>query len=204
MRVHRIVRPAALSMLLALAAVLALAGCSKEEEEARAPAEMPQEPTMKGEATTADQSAAGTQEGGKSATAQSAAGEEQSGAGKAMEQMKETAQSAAEDVQAAAESAADKAQAAAESAAEEMQAAAGRDPEKIYQTYCQACHKVGVAGAPKLGDTAAWAPRIDKGMDTLMDHAVNGLNAMPPKGTCSDCSRAELKATVEYMVSESQ
>lgn len=82
--------------------------------------------------------------------------------------------------------------------------ALAKEPEQIYNTYCKACHAAGVAGAPKLGDTAAWQPRIDKGMDTLMDHVVNGLNAMPPKGTCMDCSEADLQATVEYMIEQSQ
>ncbi|MGD2083881.1 MAG: cytochrome c5 family protein [Chromatiales bacterium] len=78
------------------------------------------------------------------------------------------------------------------------------EPEQVYKTYCQACHATGVAGAPKLGDKEAWAPRIEKGMDTLMDHAVNGFNAMPPKGTCMGCSDEDLKATVEYMIGKSQ
>jgi len=79
-----------------------------------------------------------------------------------------------------------------------------QEPEQIYNTYCKACHAAGVAGAPKLDDAAAWAPRIEKGMDTLMDHVVNGFNAMPPKGTCMSCSEADLKATVEYMIGQSQ
>ena len=82
--------------------------------------------------------------------------------------------------------------------------ALAEEPQQIYSTYCQACHAAGVAGAPKLGDTEAWAPRIEKGMDTLVDHVVNGFNAMPPKGTCMSCSEEDLKATVDYMVGQSQ
>jgi cytochrome c5 len=63
-----------------------------------------------------------------------------------------------------------------------------------------ACHAVGVANAPKLGDVAAWTDRIAKGMDVLMASTVNGINAMPAKGTCMSCSDADLQAAVEYMV----
>jgi cytochrome c5 len=76
--------------------------------------------------------------------------------------------------------------------------------QKIYQTSCHVCHATGVAGAPKLGDKEAWAPRIATGMDALLTSAINGKNAMPPKGTCMSCSDADLKAAIEYMVSQSQ
>jgi cytochrome c5 len=72
--------------------------------------------------------------------------------------------------------------------------------EQIYNQFCVACHAVGVANAPKLGDVAAWADRIAKGMDVLMASTVNGINAMPAKGTCMSCSDADLQAAVEYMV----
>lgn len=77
-------------------------------------------------------------------------------------------------------------------------------PQEVYGTYCQACHMAGVSGAPKLGDTDAWAPRIAKGTDTLYDHTLNGFNVMPPRGTCMDCTDEELLATVDYMIEESQ
>ena len=80
-------------------------------------------------------------------------------------------------------------------------AAAPKSGEQVYNGSCMACH---VAGAPKLGDKAAWAPRIAKGMDSLLASATNGLNAMPPKGTCMTCSSDELQAAVEYMVGKSQ
>jgi cytochrome c5 len=79
-----------------------------------------------------------------------------------------------------------------------------RSGEQVYQTACAACHGTGAAGAPKFGDAAAWAPRAEKGMDTLLNHAVNGFNAMPPKGLCADCSDDELKAAIEYMVGHSK
>jgi cytochrome c5 len=83
-------------------------------------------------------------------------------------------------------------------------AAVAADGQQIYQTACQACHATGVAGAPKLGDKEAWAPRIAQGMDTMLANATNGKNAMPPKGTCASCTEADLKAAIEYMVSQSQ
>ena len=84
------------------------------------------------------------------------------------------------------------------------EAAAPKSGEQVYNGSCMACHVAGVAGAPKLGDKAAWAPRIAKGMDSLLASATNGLNAMPPKGTCMTCSSDELQAAVEYMVGKSQ
>lgn len=79
-----------------------------------------------------------------------------------------------------------------------------RSSEQIYQSKCFGCHGTGAAGAPKVGDADAWAPRIAKGMDALLSSAVNGLNAMPPKGLCMDCSKEELRGVIEYMVNASQ
>ncbi|HLV77429.1 MAG TPA: c-type cytochrome [Marinobacter sp.] len=79
-----------------------------------------------------------------------------------------------------------------------------RSGSDVYAAACTACHASGVAGAPVLGDAGQWASRIDKGMDTLIDHAINGFNAMPPKGACASCSDEEIVAAVEYMVEESQ
>tara|TARA_R110000868_G_scaffold179802_4_gene420176 strand:- start:23077 stop:23511 length:435 start_codon:yes stop_codon:yes gene_type:complete len=76
--------------------------------------------------------------------------------------------------------------------------------EDVYNGSCMACHATGAAGAPKLGDTAAWAPRIAKGLDTLHNHALNGFNGMPPKGLCMSCSDDEIKATVDYIVENSK
>jgi cytochrome c5 len=68
-----------------------------------------------------------------------------------------------------------------------------------YDKSCKVCHATGAAGAPKTGDAAAWAPRLDKGMDVLVVSVSNGLNAMPPKGMCFDCSDADYAALIEYM-----
>ena len=91
--------------------------------------------------------------------------------------------------------------------AEAAVAVASSEPksgEEVYNGSCVSCHGTGAAGAPKLGDTAAWAPRIAAGKDSLLDNAINGLNAMPPKGLCMACSGAEIQAAIEYMVSNSQ
>ena len=71
--------------------------------------------------------------------------------------------------------------------------------EAIYKQTCAVCHAAGVAGAPKLGDKAAWAPRLTLGVDGLTASAIKGKNAMPPKGG-STASDADIKATVEYML----
>lgn len=78
------------------------------------------------------------------------------------------------------------------------------DAETIYNTKCMACHATGAAGAPKIGDKEAWAPRIATGIDALVASATNGKNAMPPKGACMDCTADDLKAVIEYMTSKSQ
>ena len=76
-----------------------------------------------------------------------------------------------------------------------------KSADDIIATHCTACHSIGLLGAPKVGDTAAWKERADKegGLDGLLAKAITGLNAMPPKGTCSECSDAELKSAIEKM-----
>ncbi len=78
------------------------------------------------------------------------------------------------------------------------------DAEKDYNTTCAACHNLGVAGAPRLGDYAAWKSRIAQGNKTLYDHAINGYSGesgvMPPKGGFIDLSNNRVKAIVEFMV----
>ena len=77
---------------------------------------------------------------------------------------------------------------------------AGADGKTTYDTKCGVCHATGVAGAPKFGDKAAWEPRIATGMDAMLAIAISGKGAMPPKGTCMDCSDDDLKAAIQYMV----
>jgi cytochrome c5 len=71
--------------------------------------------------------------------------------------------------------------------------------EALFKQTCIACHGTGVAGAPKFGDKAAWAPRIKQGIDTLVHNAITGKNAMPPRGG-SSASDADMRAAVQYMV----
>lgn len=83
-------------------------------------------------------------------------------------------------------------------------AMAERSGEEVYNTKCAVCHASGAAGAPKLGDAAAWAPRAAQGADALMAVAKSGKGAMPPKGLCMDCSDAELNSAVQYMLDNSK
>ena len=79
-------------------------------------------------------------------------------------------------------------------------AGAGADKgEALYKSACSACHVAGVAGAPKFGDKAAWAPRIKTGVDALVASVVKGKGIMPPRGG-SAASDSDIRATVEYMV----
>jgi cytochrome c5 len=73
----------------------------------------------------------------------------------------------------------------------------------LYAQSCQACHAAGVAGAPKLGDKAAWAPRVAQGLDALTASVIKGKGAMPPRGG-STANDAEIKQVVTYMVSQSK
>ena len=79
-----------------------------------------------------------------------------------------------------------------------------RSGEAVYTAICQTCHAAGLAGAPKTGDKAAWAPRIASGSAALLKTALNGKGGMPARGGGADLTDAELKAAVEYIVSKSK
>ncbi len=88
-----------------------------------------------------------------------------------------------------------------------MMAASGAaiaDGAATYQQACAACHMTGAAGAPKLEDKAAWAPRIAQGKDALYSSVLNGKGAMPPKGGQAQLSDDEVKAAVDYIVSQAK
>lgn len=91
--------------------------------------------------------------------------------------------------------------AAAAAAPAKADPAAGK---KLYDASCMACHATGVAGAPKLGDKAAWAARAAAGVDGLTAAVIKGKGAMPPRGAATSASDAELRAAVEYMVAQSK
>lgn len=79
-------------------------------------------------------------------------------------------------------------------------ASAGKG-KSVYDSACMVCHAAGVAGAPKAGDKAAWAPRLKTGMEALYTTALKGKNAMPPKGGNLSLADADVKAAVDYLVS---
>lgn len=79
-----------------------------------------------------------------------------------------------------------------------------RSGEDVYAAACGSCHDSGAAGAPRLGKSGDWTDRLEQDTETLYDHAINGYNAMPAKGGCSDCSDGEVEKAVDYMVSESE
>jgi len=72
--------------------------------------------------------------------------------------------------------------------------------EALYKQACAVCHVAGVAGAPKLGDRAAWAARLGLGVDGLTASVIKGKGAMPPKGGAGAASDAEIQAAVQYML----
>jgi cytochrome c5 len=74
-----------------------------------------------------------------------------------------------------------------------------RTGQQIYESLCTSCHAAGVLGAPKTGDTAAWAPRLQQGLDTLVKHATEGLNAMPPRGGGADLTDTEVRRATVYL-----
>ena len=78
---------------------------------------------------------------------------------------------------------------------------ADRGVDELYPKTCGVCHEAGVAGAPKIGDAVAWKTRFDAkgGIDGLLTSVKNGLNAMPPKGMCNDCTDGEYKSLIEHM-----
>ena len=95
------------------------------------------------------------------------------------------------------------AQATAEQSDDEAPKSAAAGPADLYQANCFACHGTGAANAPILGDKAAWEARIAKGEDTLLSNAINGFNAMPPRGGTS-LEDDNIKLIVTYIIENSQ
>ena len=82
---------------------------------------------------------------------------------------------------------------------------AAKTGEQVFNTACTSCHSTGAAGAPKVGDAAAWQVRITaRSKDGLYKSAIGGFNGMPAKGLCFACSDDELKGAVDYMLSKSK
>lgn len=74
-----------------------------------------------------------------------------------------------------------------------------QDGKAVYDKACQVCHSMGVAGAPKAFDAAAWESRLGQGMDSLVKIVQQGKGAMPPNGMCMDCSDEDFKNAIDYM-----
>jgi cytochrome c5 len=73
---------------------------------------------------------------------------------------------------------------------------------QIYTNSCQLCHANPAANAPLTGDRTAWEPRIQQGTDTLLDHAINGYNGMPPMGQCVECSEEQFLQLIGFMAGQ--
>ena len=86
----------------------------------------------------------------------------------------------------------------AKAAAEPAKAGVNKG-KAVYEANCTACHAAGIAGAPKAGDKAAWAPRLKTGMDALYATSLKGKGAMPPKGGNASLADADVKAAVDYL-----
>jgi cytochrome c5 len=74
-----------------------------------------------------------------------------------------------------------------------------RTGKEIVETQCVKCHGTGVGGAPKIGDRAAWTPRVKQGLDAVVRSAIHGHGAMPPRGGMADLTDAEVRTAVIYM-----
>jgi cytochrome c5 len=99
--------------------------------------------------------------------------------------------------------------AAAKAAASQVAYGGSTDGKTIYDNLCHSCHTDGVAGAPKLGNKSAWAPRIAQGIDTLVKHATEGYHGpdgyfMPPKGGNPALNDAQIKNAVQWIVDQAK
>lgn len=79
---------------------------------------------------------------------------------------------------------------------------AAMSPKRLYEGACMACHAAGIAGAPRLGDSAAWQGRLANGIDSLLATVVNGKGAMPPNGG-SIYTKGQIRSVIDYMLGES-
>ncbi len=193
-----------MNRLLVTAAVctVLLGGCGSEDEatheQAAQPAVEATPPPMEAAQPTTEVPAAPT-------------AEPETAPAMPVDEMATEAAGAVEEAAAATEEMAQDAAASAEEVMSEVAEAAPMAADRgmeVYQGTCFACHGPGIAGAPKLGDKAAWAPRIAQGMEILVSHAINGFQGasgvMPPKGGRTDLSDEDISLAVTYMVEQSQ
>ena len=80
---------------------------------------------------------------------------------------------------------------------------ADTDLAALYIRSCRSCHTVAATGSPLTGDAAAWAERMDKGMNVLVENVVNGYGSMPPLGLCRDCDAEQFEALIRFMAEPS-
>lgn len=69
----------------------------------------------------------------------------------------------------------------------------------VYDRSCKVCHAIAGNGAPLTGDAAGWEPRMDQGMDQLVEHVITGFGSMPPFGMCMDCDTEQFEALIRFM-----
>jgi len=86
--------------------------------------------------------------------------------------------------------------------ADEPPPAASRSGEDVFNQACFTCHGTGFYNAPVIGDRYAWQERLSKGELALVESTLQGLNSMPPRGACSDCTDDEIAAAVRYLLNE--
>ena len=75
-----------------------------------------------------------------------------------------------------------------------------RGGEEVFERACFSCHGTGFYGAPVIGDTYAWEDRLRKGEQVLLKSTIDGLNSMPARGGCADCSDADIQAALQYLI----
>lgn len=192
-------------VLIALAAAVALLGCSKEENDTSASRE-----SAPAEQTAMEKTGQAVEQA-KEKVEQTAAA--------AGEKIKEAADMAEEKITEATDQTRDKVAQMTDQAQEQagqlqtkakslmqtaQSAVSTSSGEAVYNKSCRSCHDSGVMGAPKTGDKQAWEPLIENGMDSLVKNAINGIGKMPPKGGHSTLTDSEVKQAVEYMVDQSR
>lgn len=120
---------------------------------------------------------------------------------KVMQQTQEKVEQVAEQAQEKVAQVGEQAKAVVEKAENALSSVSG---EAVYTKACLSCHKLGIAGAPKTGDKAAWTPLVASGIEQLHNNAINGKGKMPAKGGNATLSDDEVRAAVEYMVEQSK
>jgi len=86
----------------------------------------------------------------------------------------------------------------------ETVASIARSGQEIYEASCAMCHATPAMGAPVFGNAESWGSKLAKGEETLINNAINGINGMPPMGTCASCSEEDMATTVKYMIENSK